>query len=168
MGFLNKLQTSQFLFPFSLPRRPNPLLFLFSKQIQSPPPLPPLSLSKNFTIYTPSPSIHSKPNRIQLPNANPPTPAFLPITGLELFRLEQRYTRRKNRSGFVSDAQYVDGEYVYSSSLGQSAAAAGAGGLDKTHHGAGTQKRGGAGSRRESVRWGKGGAGMSREALPRV
>lgn len=35
------------------------------------------------------------------------------IIGIELFRLEQRYTRRKNRSGFVSDAQYVDGEYIY-------------------------------------------------------
>ncbi|KAH7369986.1 hypothetical protein BKA65DRAFT_386299, partial [Rhexocercosporidium sp. MPI-PUGE-AT-0058] len=34
---------------------------------------------------------------------------------LELFRLEQRYTRRRNRrSTFVSDAQYVDGEYIYS------------------------------------------------------
>ncbi|KAK2628843.1 hypothetical protein QTJ16_001946 [Diplocarpon rosae] len=34
---------------------------------------------------------------------------------LELFRLEQRYTRRRSRrSTFVSEAQYVDGEYVYS------------------------------------------------------
>ncbi|KAL2072371.1 hypothetical protein VTL71DRAFT_11714 [Oculimacula yallundae] len=34
---------------------------------------------------------------------------------LELFRLEQRYTRRRNRrSTFVSEAQYVDGEYIYS------------------------------------------------------
>ena len=33
---------------------------------------------------------------------------------LELFRLEQRYTRRRNRrSTFVSNAIYVDGEYVY-------------------------------------------------------
>ncbi|KAL3426231.1 hypothetical protein PVAG01_03022 [Phlyctema vagabunda] len=33
---------------------------------------------------------------------------------LELFRLEQRYTRRRNRrSTFVSEAQYVDGEYIY-------------------------------------------------------
>jgi len=33
---------------------------------------------------------------------------------LELFRLEQRYTRRRNRrSTFVSEAQYIDGEYVY-------------------------------------------------------
>ena len=33
--------------------------------------------------------------------------------GIELFRLEQRYTRRKHRSAFVSEAQYVDGEYIY-------------------------------------------------------
>jgi hypothetical protein len=33
---------------------------------------------------------------------------------LELFRLEQRYTKRRNRrSTFVSEAQYVDGEYIY-------------------------------------------------------
>lgn len=33
---------------------------------------------------------------------------------IELFRLEQRYTRRRNRrSTFVSEAQYVDGEYIY-------------------------------------------------------
>ncbi|TVY16744.1 hypothetical protein LARI1_G004776 [Lachnellula arida] len=34
---------------------------------------------------------------------------------LEIIRLEKRYTRRRNRrSTFVSEAQYVDGEYVYS------------------------------------------------------
>ncbi|KAL0939803.1 uncharacterized protein CTRU02_206413 [Colletotrichum truncatum] len=33
---------------------------------------------------------------------------------IELFRLEQRYTRRRDRrSTFVSNAVYVDGEYVY-------------------------------------------------------
>lgn len=33
---------------------------------------------------------------------------------LEIFRLEQRYTRRRNRrSTFVSNAIYVDGEYIY-------------------------------------------------------
>ncbi|RDA87019.1 hypothetical protein CP532_3210 [Ophiocordyceps camponoti-leonardi (nom. inval.)] len=33
---------------------------------------------------------------------------------LELFRLEQRYTRhRHRRSTFVSNAVYVDGEYVF-------------------------------------------------------
>ncbi|KAJ4321188.1 hypothetical protein N0V94_003028 [Neodidymelliopsis sp. IMI 364377] len=35
---------------------------------------------------------------------------------LELYRLEQRYTRREKRSTFISEAQYVDGEYVYTSS----------------------------------------------------
>jgi len=36
---------------------------------------------------------------------------------LELFRLEQRYTRKRHRrSTFVSEAVYVDGEYVYAPS----------------------------------------------------
>ncbi|KAF1945632.1 hypothetical protein EJ02DRAFT_338216 [Clathrospora elynae] len=35
---------------------------------------------------------------------------------LELYRLEQRYTRREKRTTFISDARYVDGEYLYSSS----------------------------------------------------
>ncbi|KAF1985882.1 hypothetical protein K402DRAFT_421795 [Aulographum hederae CBS 113979] len=35
---------------------------------------------------------------------------------LEIYRLEQRYTRgRDKRSTFTSDAQYINGEYVYSS-----------------------------------------------------
>ncbi|KAI9036101.1 uncharacterized protein KD926_002433 [Aspergillus affinis] len=33
---------------------------------------------------------------------------------IELYRLEQRYARRKHRSTF-SGVQYVDGEYVYTS-----------------------------------------------------
>ncbi|KAJ5503928.1 hypothetical protein N7463_006802 [Penicillium fimorum] len=33
---------------------------------------------------------------------------------LEIYRLEQRYARRKHRSTFSTGAQYVDGEYVYS------------------------------------------------------
>ena len=37
---------------------------------------------------------------------------------LELFRLEQRYTKRRSRrSTFQSDAVYVDGEYIYSSRI---------------------------------------------------
>lgn len=33
---------------------------------------------------------------------------------IEIFRLEQRYTKRRNRrSTFVSNAMYVDGEYIY-------------------------------------------------------
>ncbi|KAF8468929.1 hypothetical protein BDZ91DRAFT_792703 [Kalaharituber pfeilii] len=35
---------------------------------------------------------------------------------LELFKLEQRYTKRKRRTTFISDAIYVDGEYVYADS----------------------------------------------------
>ena len=36
------------------------------------------------------------------------------ILEIELYRLQQRYTRRKNRSeAFSSEAQYVDGEYIY-------------------------------------------------------
>ncbi|KAF2152494.1 hypothetical protein K461DRAFT_321491 [Myriangium duriaei CBS 260.36] len=31
----------------------------------------------------------------------------------ELYRLEQRYTRRDKRTTFASGATYVDGEYVY-------------------------------------------------------
>ncbi|KXL48464.1 hypothetical protein M433DRAFT_33498, partial [Acidomyces richmondensis BFW] len=31
----------------------------------------------------------------------------------ELYRLEQRYTRREKRTTFTSGAQYVDGEYIY-------------------------------------------------------
>ncbi|KAL1583723.1 hypothetical protein WHR41_07476 [Cladosporium halotolerans] len=32
---------------------------------------------------------------------------------LEIYRLEQRYTRREKRTTFISGAHYVDGEYVY-------------------------------------------------------
>jgi len=31
----------------------------------------------------------------------------------ELYKLEQRYARRKRRTTFTSDATYIDGEYVY-------------------------------------------------------
>ncbi|KLU85574.1 hypothetical protein MAPG_04597 [Magnaporthiopsis poae ATCC 64411] len=47
---------------------------------------------------------------------------------IELFRLEQRYTKRRNRrSTFVSNAVYVDGEYVYNTptSTGSSTTSAG-------------------------------------------
>ncbi|CBY01915.1 hypothetical protein IAQ61_006507 [Plenodomus lingam] len=39
---------------------------------------------------------------------------------LELYRLEQRYTRREKRTTFISDAHYVDGEYVYAASTSAS------------------------------------------------
>jgi hypothetical protein len=41
---------------------------------------------------------------------------FLSI-GIELFKLEQRYTRRKRRTTFISDAQYVNGEYIHTSPI---------------------------------------------------
>ncbi|KAJ5088770.1 hypothetical protein N7456_012386 [Penicillium angulare] len=37
---------------------------------------------------------------------------------LELYRLEQRYGRRKHRSTFSTGAMYVDGEYVYNTGTG--------------------------------------------------
>jgi len=39
----------------------------------------------------------------------------------ELYRLEQRYTKRQNRTTFISGAHYVDGEYVYNISSPTSA-----------------------------------------------
>ncbi|KAL4958464.1 hypothetical protein BDW69DRAFT_154095 [Aspergillus filifer] len=38
---------------------------------------------------------------------------------LELYRLEQRYARRKHRTTFT-EVQYVDGEYVYAGSSSNS------------------------------------------------
>jgi hypothetical protein len=55
---------------------------------------------------------------------------------LELFRLEQRYTRRRHRrSTFVSNAVYVDGEYVYQTpnSTGSSSGSGSSGGIDALH-----------------------------------
>jgi hypothetical protein len=37
-------------------------------------------------------------------------------SGLELRRLEDKYVRRKTRTCYISNATYVDGEYVYPSS----------------------------------------------------
>ncbi|KAF2227904.1 hypothetical protein BDZ85DRAFT_277770 [Elsinoe ampelina] len=36
-----------------------------------------------------------------------------PRSKYELYRLEQRYTRRDKRTTFASGAVYVDGEYIY-------------------------------------------------------
>ncbi|EXJ90014.1 hypothetical protein A1O3_03082 [Capronia epimyces CBS 606.96] len=33
---------------------------------------------------------------------------------IELYRLEQKYARRKNKTSYTTGAQYVDGEYIYS------------------------------------------------------
>lgn len=47
---------------------------------------------------------------------------------IELYRLEQKYTRRKNRSTFTTGAHYVDGEYVYHSDGQLSASSTGSNG----------------------------------------
>ncbi|KXT04061.1 hypothetical protein AC578_4904 [Pseudocercospora eumusae] len=38
----------------------------------------------------------------------------------EIYRLEQRYTKREKRTTWISNAQYVDGEYVYNHNTGGS------------------------------------------------
>jgi len=38
---------------------------------------------------------------------------------IELFKLEQRYTKRSRRTTFVCDAYYVDGEYIYGPTMTQ-------------------------------------------------
>ena len=40
-------------------------------------------------------------------------PILMFCSGMELKRLEERYVKRANRNVWQSDAQYVDGEYVY-------------------------------------------------------
>ncbi|KIY02931.1 uncharacterized protein Z520_01396 [Fonsecaea multimorphosa CBS 102226] len=37
------------------------------------------------------------------------------VAELELYRLEQKYARRKNRTTFTTGAVYQDGEYFYTS-----------------------------------------------------
>ena len=100
MGFLEKLQNSNSC----------PFFFFFSSFYSS----NPFSLKYRFFFFffffggnIIFKSISFSRSLIYLP-------LNIYVLGIELFRLEQRYTRRKNRSGFVSDAQYVDGEYIYS------------------------------------------------------
>jgi len=38
---------------------------------------------------------------------------------IELFKLEQRYTKRSRRTTFICDAYYINGEYVYGPSMTQ-------------------------------------------------
>lgn len=53
---------------------------------------------------------------------------------LELFRLEQRYTRRRHRrSTFVSNAIYVDGEYVYQTPNSTGSSTSSSGNVDALH-----------------------------------
>ncbi|KAH0430638.1 hypothetical protein CcaCcLH18_07673 [Colletotrichum camelliae] len=57
---------------------------------------------------------------------------------IELFRLEQRYTRRRHRrSTFMSNAVYVDGEYVYqtpNSTGSSSSGSTSSKGVNALHH----------------------------------
>ena len=39
------------------------------------------------------------------------------ITELELYRLEQKYAKRKNRQTLATGATYIDGEYRYDDAL---------------------------------------------------
>lgn len=86
---------------------------------------------------------------------------------LEIFRLEQRYTKRRNRrSTFVSEAQYVDGEYIYSPTSTYSAkCSAGSGGSDSEASASDNGSKESKGSRRLSkmgldmVGWRRGRAG---------
>jgi hypothetical protein len=55
----------------------------------------------------------SSPSCYPLRNQPPHTQLTPHPPELELYRLEQKYARRKNRSTFNTGAQYVDGEYVY-------------------------------------------------------
>jgi len=38
---------------------------------------------------------------------------------IELFKLEQRYTKRQRRTTFICDAYYIDGEYIYGPTMTQ-------------------------------------------------
>lgn len=42
---------------------------------------------------------------------------------LDIYKLEQKYTRREKRSTFVSGASYVNGEYIYNSPTGSNKSA---------------------------------------------
>jgi hypothetical protein len=44
-----------------------------------------------------------------LPSPN----SLLIVAGLEIYRLEQKYTRRKARPGETPEAYYANGEYIY-------------------------------------------------------
>ncbi|PGH26602.1 hypothetical protein AJ80_01731 [Polytolypa hystricis UAMH7299] len=72
---------------------------------------------------------------------------------LELYRIEQRYAKRKHRSTFTTGALYVDGEYVYANSTGSSSASSPTTSTASvTKHSTGSQSRrsqNGSSSRRE-------------------
>ncbi|KAL2441833.1 hypothetical protein ABEF95_016661 [Exophiala dermatitidis] len=51
---------------------------------------------------------------------------------LELYRLEQKYARRKNRTQFSTGAQYVDGEYIYNDQYSPAVSANSTGGSQRS------------------------------------
>lgn len=87
MGLIEKLQASE--------------LRIFLQKPVLPLPMEPFPLKWSLLQHHPKLSIAQTSNTV--PNS----------LGLELYRLEQRYTRREKRTTFISDARYVDGEYVY-------------------------------------------------------
>lgn len=95
---------------------------------------------------------------------------------IEIFRLEQRYTKRRNRrSTFVSEAQYVDGEYIYSPTSSNYSAKCSAGSSDsegdsRDENAGGKSKADAKGSRRLSkmaADWRRG-RGREDKRQPRV
>ncbi|ODH39514.1 hypothetical protein ACO22_01851 [Paracoccidioides brasiliensis] len=60
---------------------------------------------------------------------------------LELYRLEQRYARRKNRSTFTTGAQYVNGEYIYANNTGSAYSSTATSGPTVVKHSTGTSWR---------------------------
>ncbi|EDN08761.1 hypothetical protein I7I51_00413 [Histoplasma capsulatum] len=60
---------------------------------------------------------------------------------LELYRLEQRYARRKHRSTLTMGAQYVDGEYVYTNNTGSGYSSAANSSSTVAKHSTGTSWR---------------------------
>lgn len=73
---------------------------------------------------------------------------------LELFRLEQRYTRRRNkRTTFISEAQYVDGEYIYTPSSAKFSQGTGSGSDDERERVASKEVK--VSRRKSMIHWGK-------------
>lgn len=59
----------------------------------------------------------------------------------DIYKLEQKYTRREKRSTFVSGAQYVNGEYVYNSPTASNKSASSFGSGAKRDFGSKRQSR---------------------------
>lgn len=95
MRLMQKLQASTFAHLPSLPPSP-----------PAPTPRLPLPLLQISRLHRHK-SLGSRKPDVGLTHFPPPE--------LELYRLEQRYTRRSKRTTFISDATYVDGEYIYAS-----------------------------------------------------